>query len=192
VSGETAAPAAGVEALAVLHGARLLFSAAEVSAALAMMAEQAGQLLVRANPVVLAMMQGGAYAALELCRRFSFPYEFDYLHVTRYRGGLTGGRIEWIAPPRPSLAGRCVLLVDDVLDRGDTLREAQAVLRATGVSELHTAVLVAKRIDRIRRPAVEIIGLQADDVYLFGCGMDYKGYWRGLPAIYAAESVDGS
>jgi hypoxanthine phosphoribosyltransferase len=192
VSGDTAAPGAGAEALAVLRCARQLFSAAEVAAALAMMAERAGQLLVRANPVVLAMMQGGAFAALELCRRFPFPYEFDYLHVTRYRGGLTGGQIEWIVPPRPSLAGRSVLLVDDVLDRGDTLHEAQAVLRATGVSELHTAVLVAKRIDRIRHPAVDIIGLEADDFYLFGCGMDYKGYWRGLPAIYVAESVDGS
>jgi hypoxanthine phosphoribosyltransferase len=192
VSGESAAAPAGAEALAVLSGASELFSPAEVSAALATMAERAEQLLARANPVVLAMMQGGVYAALELCRRFSFPYQFDYLHVSRYRGALTGGRIEWIVPPRPSLAGRAVLLVDDVLDRGDTLREAQAALRAVGVGELRTAVLVAKRIDGIRRPAVDFVGLEADDFYLFGCGMDYKGYWRGLPAIYAAESVDAT
>ena len=44
-----------------------------------------------ANPVVLAVMHGGAYAALELCKRFHFPHEFDYVHVTRYRGATRGG-----------------------------------------------------------------------------------------------------
>lgn len=178
------------QAAAARRRARQLFSAAQVHAAISAMADQATAALADRNPVVLAMMQGGVFTAVELCRHFAFPYEFDYLHASRYRNRLSGGELQWIVPPAKTLAGRSVLLVDDVLDHGDTLRAAHDALHAAGVAELRTAVLVVKRVAVPRRPAVDYVGLRAGDVYLFGCGMDYRGYWRGLPALYAVESVN--
>lgn len=149
------------------------------------MAQKLAPRLASANPVVLAVMHGGAFAALELCKRFPFPHEFDYVHVTRYRGAMRGGDLEWRVRPRAALAGRTVLVVDDILDRGNTLRALDIELKRLGVRERLTAVLVVKRLARRTRPRVTVAGLAVDDVYVFGSGMDYRGYWRGLAGIYA-------
>ena len=136
-------------------------------------------------------MHGGAFAALELCKRFAFPHEFDYVHVTRYRGGTRGRDLTWRARPSKALAGRTVLVVDDILDHGKTLRALGAELDRVGVAEQLSAVLVVKRLERKRaRPAVTVSGLDVDDVYVFGSGMDYRGYWRALRGIYAV--ADGA
>jgi hypoxanthine phosphoribosyltransferase len=145
--------------------------------------------LGRANPVILAVMHGGAFCAVELAAHWRFPYEFDYVHVTRYANSLTGGALEWRVRPSAALAGRAVLIVDDILDRGTTLRALQAELDNVGVARRYTAALVVKRIaEPLDRPRVDFGGLEIDDVYVFGCGMDCRGYWRGLRALWAAET----
>jgi hypoxanthine phosphoribosyltransferase len=173
-------------ARAVRRAAKRIFTARDVGRALDRMAAELTMRLEHANPVVLPVMLGGAYTALELSKRFRFPHELDYVHATRYRGGVRGGAIAWRVRPSRALAGRTVLVVDDILDRGMTLRALDAELRRARVAARLTAVLVAKRIARRHRPRVDAIGLTVDDVYVFGSGMDYRGYWRELRGIYAA------
>jgi hypoxanthine phosphoribosyltransferase len=147
--------------------------------------------LQHANPVVLAVMHGGAFTALEMCRRFDFPHEFDYVHVTRYGGGVAPGELAWRVRPSAELKGRTVLVVDDILDRGHTLRALQAELTRIGVAKQYAAALVVKDVPNAgRRPKIDFPGLPVDDVYVFGCGMDYFGYWRELRAIYAIDASD--
>ncbi len=173
------------------RAARRLYTARDVAQALDRMASTLAPRLDRANPVVLAVMHGGAFAALELCKRFDFPHEFDYVHVTRYRGRTRGGVLKWRVRPAKSLAGRTVLVVDDILDHGTTLRALDVELRRAGVKTLLSAVLVVKRLARRRaRPRVTVSGLAVDDVYVFGSGMDYRGYWRALPGIHALAEQD--
>ena len=177
------------EAGRIRSSARLVCSGREVEKSIGTMAERITVELADKNPVVLAVMHGGVFTAIHLCRHFDFPYEFDYVHATRYQGDLTGGALTWHVRPSPALAGRSVLLVDDVLDRGLTLSELQRELERVGVADARSAVLVSKRIEPpVARPAVDFVGLHTEDVYLFGCGMDYKGYWRGLPELYAVDS----
>jgi hypoxanthine phosphoribosyltransferase len=184
------ASAAAADALAARRGARRIASAREIARALRRMADAITADLASANPVVLAVMHGGAFAAVELCRRLRFPYELDFVHVTRYARGTRGGEIEWRVRPGADLTGRTVLVVDDVLDRGHTLRALGAELKKVGVARQRTAVLVVKRVANARaRPKVDYPGVEVEDVYLFGCGMDYRGYWRGLPALYALTSA---
>jgi hypoxanthine phosphoribosyltransferase len=182
-----ASPAAR-DALEARRTATRVCSAKEIRAALDRMAAQIGARLASKNPVVLAVMHGGVYAAVDLSRRFDFPHELDYVHVTRYANGTTGGAIEWRVEPGTRLAGRTVLVVDDVLDRGHTLRALHAALKRVGVATVHTAVLVVKNVANARgRPKVDYAGVEIEDRYVFGCGMDYRGYWRGLQALYALD-----
>jgi hypoxanthine phosphoribosyltransferase len=170
--------------------ARRLYTAGDVARALDRMAGELAPRLEHANPVVLAVMHGGAYTALELCKRFRFPHEFDYVHVTRYRGATRGGALAWRVRPRRALAGRTVLVVDDILDRGKTLRALDSELERIGVLKRLSAVLVTKRLAvPAARPSVTVAGLAVDDVYVFGSGMDYQGYWRELGGIYAIPQV---
>lgn len=169
----------------VRRKARRLYSARDVARALDRMADELTPRLEHANPVVLAVMHGGAFTALELCKRFRFAYEFDYVHVTRYRGETRGGGLEWLVRPSSALAGRTVLVVDDILDHGKTLRALDVELERIGVEKRLSAVLVVKRLALTKRPSVAVTGLAVDDVYVFGSGMDYRGYWRGVGGIYA-------
>jgi len=154
------------------------------------MVAEATSRLAHANPVVLAVMQGGVFTAIEMCRRFEFPHEFDYVHVTRYGGGVAPGKLRWRVRPSADLKGRTVLVVDDILDRGHTLRALQAELTRVGVARQYTAALVVKRVPNAgRRPHVDFAGVTVDDVYIFGCGMDYFGYWREVRGLYAVDEA---
>lgn len=176
------------EAKAVRDQAEQLYSAAEVRAAVGVVAGQVSGTLADSNPIVLAVMSGGAFFAAELCRQLDFPYEFDYVHASRYRRELQGGRLDWHLRPAVQLRDRVVLVVDDVLDRGTTLAALHEELGRLPVAATYTAVLVEKAVERPQhRPRIDFCALHAGDAYLFGCGMDYKGYWRGLPALYAVR-----
>jgi hypoxanthine phosphoribosyltransferase len=169
----------------VRRRARRLYSARDVARALDRMAAELTPLLEHTNPVVLAVMHGGAFTAIELCRRFQFAHELDYVHVTRYRGKTRGGGIAWRARPRSALRGRTVLVVDDILDHGKTLRALDDELERIGIEKRLCAVLVVKRVAIADRPSVTVTGLAVDDVYVFGSGIDYRGYWRGLAGVHA-------
>jgi hypoxanthine phosphoribosyltransferase len=138
------------------------------------------------DPVVMVVMTGGLMPAAWLMSRMDFPYAVDYLHPTRYRGRTTGGEVHWLVRPRLDLAGRHVLVVDDILDEGVTQNAIVDLCMGLDAASVRTAVLVRKRHDR--RPAdvrADFVGLDVEDRYVFGCGMDYREYYRGLPAIYA-------
>lgn len=172
--------------LRVRREARLVRTAREVNAAFETMGRAVTARLGDRHPVIMAVMQGGAFTAVRLCEQLDFPYELDYVHVTRYRNRTEGGALEWLTRPRLELAGRSVLVVDDVLDHGVTLTELCKALQRHEPAELLLAVLVDKQLREPRaRPAPDFVGLTTGDEYLFGCGMDYKGHWRGLPALYS-------
>ena len=177
------------EAIRIRDTARQLVSPAQVGAALDRMAEAATEVLGELNPLVLPVMNGGAFTAVELCQRLDFPHELDFIHVTRYDGELAGGELSWRAWPDRDLSARTVLVVDDILDHGDTLKAICRRLRREGAARVMLAVLTVKRLDLPReRPEVDFAGLEVEDAYVFGCGMDYKGFWRGLTGIYAVNS----
>ena len=120
--------------------------------------------------------------------RLEFPVELDYVHATRYRGDVRGRTLEWLAHPSSDFKGRSVLIVDDILDEGITLAAIVAHCRELGAREICCAVLVDKQLGRPRALArADFTGLTVEDRYVFGCGMDYRGYFRNLPAIYALK-----
>jgi hypoxanthine phosphoribosyltransferase len=180
------------DVLEARQSARRICTAREIADTFRRMADAIRTDLAGTNPVLLAVMHGGVYAAVELSRRLGFPHEFDYVHVTRYAGGTKGGKVVWRVPASERLAGRTVLVIDDILDRGHTLRALSAELRRIGVAAQHTAVLAVKRVGRpTARPRIDYAGIEVEDVYVFGCGMDYRGYWRDLPALYALAGATG-
>jgi hypoxanthine phosphoribosyltransferase len=178
------------ESLAVYREADLLHTAEQVEAAYNRMAKEIAARMAGTNPLILCVMIGGMVATVELLRRLEFPYQVDYLHATRYRGETTGGEIIWKVSPGTPLEGRVVLVIDDILDEGHTLAAIQRALRAQGVAALHTAVLIEKLHNR-RNPeaSAEIIGLTVPDRYVFGGGMDYKGFLRTVPGIHAVKGL---
>jgi hypoxanthine phosphoribosyltransferase len=173
------------EIAAVRARAECVYTSAQVEGAFDRMAADLGAALGGSDPVLIAVLMGGMYPAVQLARRLEFPYQLDCVHATRYRGRVAGGEIEWRSPPRLPLDGRVVLVVDDILDEGHTLARVMEECARRGAARVLSAVLVRKRHPRTRVGRVDWCGLEVDDRYVFGCGMDYKEYFRGLPALYA-------
>lgn len=175
----------------VYQEADQLFSTEEVDQAISRMATAISERLGDQNPVVFCVMNGGLVITGQLLTRLDFPLEASYLHATRYRNTTSGHSLEWKVPPMSAFRGRPVLVVDDILDEGHTLVEIMEHCRNEGASEVYAAVLIDKRHDRKARPGLkaDFTGLEIEDRYIFGYGMDYKGYWRNAPGIFAVKGL---
>ncbi|HUS25096.1 MAG TPA: hypoxanthine-guanine phosphoribosyltransferase [Candidatus Binatia bacterium] len=177
------------EAQTMLRSAECLHDAQAVQHAYDRLAARITAKYAALDPLFLCVMIGGLVPAAELTRRLEFPFELDYLHATRYRGRTTGTDLVWKAHPTTALSRRHVLVIDDILDEGHTLLAVQQALRAEAPAGLETVVLCEKRHARRAAGArAEYVGLEVEDRYVFGCGMDYKGYFRQLPGIWAVKA----
>ncbi|HET7308078.1 MAG TPA: hypoxanthine-guanine phosphoribosyltransferase [Gammaproteobacteria bacterium] len=176
---------------AVRASADLLHSDAEVHAAVERMATAVREWLADKNPLLLCVMTGGVMTTTWLAERLDFPLQIDYVHLTRYDGDTSGSdEMTWRAKPKFPLAGRHVLLIDDIYDEGITLRQLVDYCREQGAANVASAVLVRKRHQRnFGGIEPDIVGLEVEDRYVFGCGLDYKNYLRNLPAIYAVNAT---
>ena len=177
------------EAQKIFDEADLLCSAEESALAVRRVAGEISARLRDANPLVLAVMGGAVVFTGALLPQLDFPLDFDYLHVTRYGDVTTGGRLSWIVEPRASVAGRIVLIVDDILDEGVTMAEIVRRLRDQGASEVLSAVFADKNLGRSKPITADFVGVHLPDRYVFGYGMDVKGAWRNLPAVYAVKGL---
>lgn len=164
---------------------------ASVEAALDRMAVAITARLADSNPLVYAVMNGGLILAGRILPRLPFPLEVAYLHATRYGHALKGTLLDWRVRPTQDLRGRSVLVLDDILDEGHTLAAIIEHLKTEGAREVLSAVLVHKVHERKAYPGMraDFTGLDIADRFLFGCGMDYKGYWRNAPGIYAVKGL---
>lgn len=151
------------------------------------MAREISAELGRSFPLVLCVMRGSVVFAGQLLPRLTFPLEFDYLDVTRYRDETRGGEISWKVTPGTAVAGRVVLVVDDILDEGRTLAAVREKLLAAGASRVCCAVFAEKDTGRAKPVAADFVGVRLPNRYVFGFGMDIGGAWRNLPEIYALK-----
>src|SRR3990167_5858183 len=177
----------------VLAKSTCIYSKTEVDAALDNMAHEISERLSHENPLFLCVVVGGIVPLGNLLPRLDFPLEVDYIHATRYQRKIVGTELVWKATPQSSLQNRTVVIVDDILDGGVTLAEIVKFCREKGAKEVLTAVLVEKYNARLPEglPSADFHGLQADNHYVFGYGMDYKGYLRNAPGIYVVAPEHG-
>ena len=139
--------------------------------------------------IFLTVMQGALVFAGQLATAIATPLAFDYVHATRYRGTTAGGELAWIKRPACALSGETVLLVDDILDEGYTLRAIRDYCVAEGARRVLVAVLCEKRHGRrVAGIAADFCGVTVPDRYVFGYGMDYYEQGRNLPAIWAVDA----
>ena len=138
------------------------------------------------RPVYLTIMHGGLPFAAQLAMAMKTDLEFDYLHASRYRGATTGSGLAWLHRPATPLRGRRVLLADDILDEGHTLKAVKQWCEDQGARDVRVAVLAVKQHDRcVEGIAADYVALEVPDRYVYGYGMDFHEQGRNLPAIYA-------
>jgi hypoxanthine phosphoribosyltransferase len=175
------------QAWAFLEHSEQVAAAEEVQAAIRRLASQIAERLADAYPMVLAVMGGAVVFAGQLLPLLRFPLDFDYIHASRYGDATRGSGVDWRAMPAGVVKDRTVLVLDDILDHGQTMSAIRARLLELGASKFYCAVLVEKTLGMKKPIAADFVGLTIPDRFVFGCGMDAKGYWRNLPEIRAMK-----
>ncbi|MCG6937249.1 MAG: hypoxanthine-guanine phosphoribosyltransferase [Gammaproteobacteria bacterium] len=177
-------------------GCRLVFSNTEICNALDQLAARLNKQLQGENPIALCVMHGGLVFAGNLIPRLECMLEIDYIHASRYDNQTTGGDLAWRSYPATSLKDRTVLIMDDILDEGNTLKSIIEYCESQGAAKVISTVLLKKMHNRcLDHPGIENtltdnIALTVEDKYVFGFGMDYNGQYRQLHSIYAVEESD--
>lgn len=169
-----------------LRRSDLLFGRAELEAAIARMGGEIDAALDGEHALFLTVMHGALVFAGPLALAIRTDVEFDYVHATRYRGQTRGSELHWLRKPRAEFAGRSVLLVDDILDEGHTLKAVRDACLELGARRVLLVTLCTKmHARRVEGITADFNGVMVPDAYVFGYGMDYHEQGRNLPGIYA-------
>jgi hypoxanthine phosphoribosyltransferase len=174
---------------AFLEHSDLVSGATEVAAAIDRVAGGIQAKFADRYPLVLVVMGGAVVFAGQLLPKLRMPMDLDYIHATRYGAATKGGGIDWKVAPPAGVKGRAVLVLDDILDGGQTMAAIRDRLLELGATSFHCAVLVEKELAAKKPIAADFVGLRIPDRFVFGCGMDAKGYWRNLPEIRAMKGT---
>ncbi len=175
------------QAREILDNAELLFPEAEVNAAVHRVAGEINAVLADQHPLVLSVMGGAVVFTGQLLPLLNFPLDFDYVHVSRYGNAKQGGEMHWKVAPRENVRGKVVLVVDDILDEGETIAAIKQRVMELGATRFYSAVFADKEHGKVKPVHADFIGLTVPDRFVFGYGMDIHGAWRNLPAIYAVK-----
>jgi hypoxanthine phosphoribosyltransferase len=181
-------------ARALLANAEEIVSADKVQAAVRNVAEVLNQRFDNDEtgefPLVLGVMGGAVVFTGNLLPQLTFPLEFDYIHVTRYGDLDRGGEVVWKVIPRQDVKGRTIIIVDDILDEGETLAHVKQRLLDMGAAEVILAVFADKELGKVKPVQADIVGLTVPNQFVVGFGMDAHGYWRNLPGLWVIRDAD--
>jgi hypoxanthine phosphoribosyltransferase len=181
-------------ARALLANAEEIVSADKVQAAVRNVAAVLNQRFdndeTGAFPLVLGVMGGAVVFTGNLLPQLTFPLEFDYIHVTRYGDLDRGGEVVWKVIPRQDVTGRIIIIVDDILDEGETLAHVKQRLLDMGAAEVILAVFADKELGKVKPVQADIVGLTVPNQFIVGFGMDAHNYWRNLPGLWVIRDAD--
>jgi len=138
---------------------------------------------------VIAVMTGSIIFLADLIRKLDMPLRVGVIQARSYVG-TERGSLAVNADMLPDVAGRDVLVIDDIFDTGHTLREVLVFLDELGARSIRTAVLVLKQGKQLVSLRPDYVGFEIPDVFVVGYGLDYNDAYRNLPYLAALEPAD--
>jgi hypoxanthine phosphoribosyltransferase len=163
---------------------RTLFDEATILARLDEIAAQISADYRDRELTVIAILNGSLIFMADLLRRIPLPLKLDCLSVASYHGGLqTSGEVIFRQVALPDIENREVLLLDDILDSGNTLAAIREKLSTAGPRSVRVCVLLQKKKVRARPVEADYVGFDIEDEFVVGYGLDYMERYRNLPCI---------
>lgn len=138
--------------------------------------------------VLLGVLNGAFIFAADLCRAISLDVEIDFIRVASYGCATeSSGSICLLAEPRIDLAGKDVLLVEDIVDTGTTMAWLCDHFRQCGARTVKICALIDKKERRLVPVEVDYVGFVLEQGFLVGYGLDCAEKYRNLPAVYSLD-----
>ncbi len=171
-------------------GSQVLYTGREIAAAVDRLAAEISAVYGSEELVVIAVLHGGIVFAADLIRRLDLPLRLGVVLASSYRGDATSpGELKLLLAPTSDVAGKHVLLVDDILDTGRTLTLVRQQLLSHGPGSVRIATLLDKPSRRAVPIDADFRGLVIPDLFVVGYGLDWNERFRHLPDIVALPSA---
>ena len=168
---------------------RVLFDEATILRRLDEIAAQISEEYQNRELTVIAVLNGGLIFMADLLRRIPLPLKLDCLSVASYHGGTaTTGEVVFKQIALPDVAGRHILILDDILDSGVTLAAISEKLRSAQPKSVKICVLLRKEKVRLRQVEADYVGFEIGNEFVVGYGLDYMERYRNLPCIGVLRS----
>ena len=133
---------------------------------------------------VIAVLHGSLMFVADLLRRIPLPLKLDCLSVASYHGkAQSNGDVVFRQITVPDVAGRDVLILDDILDSGHTLAAIREMLETAKPQSIRVCVLLSKKKQRAREVDTDYVGFEIEDEFVVGYGLDFREHYRNLPYI---------
>jgi len=136
-------------------------------------------------PVVLALLNGAFIFAADLCRQFDFECQLQLLRVSSYEGMESTGKVKVDHSAEPDMQGRHVLIIEDIVDTGNTLAAYLPTLSGKGAKSVKVCSLLLKPKAIQHDLNIDYIGFEIPNEFVIGYGLDYNGKGRNLASIYS-------
>ncbi|HEY9056740.1 MAG TPA: hypoxanthine phosphoribosyltransferase [Aurantimonas sp.] len=136
--------------------------------------------------LVISVLKGSFVFAADLIRalhRAGLAPEVEFITLSSYGAGTEGGEVRVLRDIESAVAGRTVLLIDDILESGRTVKFARDLMRSRGAKEVKIAVLLDKRMRRKADIEADYVGFDCPDHFVVGYGMDVGHAFRELPFV---------
>ena len=140
-------------------------------------------------PVLVGVLKGSTLFLADLVRSMHMDLEVDFMSISAYDSGGHSGVVRIVKDLERDIAGRNVVIVEDIVDTGLTLNYLRTTLTQRGARSLMAITLLDKVARRIVPVALEQRGFEIPDVFVVGYGLDFQGRYRNLRDIFAVRDI---
>lgn len=164
-------------------------SAETIQSRIADLADQINRDYVGKQPILIGILNGSVLFAADLLKNLTIPCEISFIRVSSYQQTASTGHLKQILGLSESLAGRDVIIVEDIVDTGLTISDVCEQLNAQQPASLAIATLLLKP-DALQKPLdLQYVGFEIENKFVVGYGLDYDGLGRNNPAIYVLSEA---
>ena len=158
--------------------------APEIKERVKAVAERINNDLKDKNPLFLAVLNGSFIFAADLMREITIPREISFVKLASYQGTTSTGKITEVIGINEELSGRCIVIVEDIVDTGLTMKRMLETLGTRSPAEIHICTLLVKP-DKLQVDLnIEYAAMKIPNDFIVGYGLDYNQQGRNLPDIY--------
>ena len=168
----------------------VLYSREQLDARVTTLGQDVSDYYGESIPVLVTVLKGATVFAADLVRRMTIPHEMDFLALSAYGDGTTGVQAQILKDLQIPVAGRDVLLVEDVVDTGLTLRFLMRWLATHEPASIEVCTLLDRPHRRLVDDRVRFRGFTVPDRFYVGYGFDYRQRYRNLPDLHELELDD--
>lgn len=161
-----------------------LFSEEQIARRVEALAAQIATDYAAQSLTLLIVLKGAAWFGADLVRRLPGDTLVEFIRAKSYAGDTSTGEVRFPLVPEVSLAGRHVLLIEDILDTGRTLDAVTRLVEAQAPASLRACALLDKPSRRVFPARAHYVGFEVPDQFVVGYGLDHDEHYRTLPAIY--------